>query len=228
MSKVLIVGATQGTGRELAAEYVRRGADVTITGRDLERAEKAAAELGPKVTGLAFDLSRPHEIAAGLESLTEVDRVVLIGMARDANSLKKYDVAKAIELATTKIVGYTTVVSTLSTRMTSDASVLIFGGVAKDYPYPGSTTLTAVNAAVEGLVRTLSVEMAPIRVNSIHPAVIEDTPFWAGREAMVAPVRDATLSGRLGVMRDIVEGCLFLLENPMANGVDLRLDGGRA
>jgi hypothetical protein len=27
-------------------------------------------------------------------------------------------------------------------------------------------------------------------------------------------------------MHDIVDGCLFLLENPMANGIDLGLDGG--
>ncbi|WP_327002272.1 hypothetical protein OHA72_45225 [Dactylosporangium sp. NBC_01737] len=29
-----------------------------------------------------------------------------------------------------------------------------------------------------------------------------------------------TLSGRLGSMHDIVDGCLFLLENPMANGIE--------
>ncbi|WP_369125384.1 SDR family NAD(P)-dependent oxidoreductase [Catenulispora pinisilvae] len=38
MQSVVIIGATQGTGKALAAEYARRGADVVITGRSAERA----------------------------------------------------------------------------------------------------------------------------------------------------------------------------------------------
>jgi short-subunit dehydrogenase len=34
VKSVLIIGATQGTGRLLAAEYAGRGANVIITGRD--------------------------------------------------------------------------------------------------------------------------------------------------------------------------------------------------
>ena len=43
---VLIVGGTGGLGRELAARYRERGAEVIITGRDAERASAVAAEIG--------------------------------------------------------------------------------------------------------------------------------------------------------------------------------------
>ncbi len=46
-------------------------------------------------------------------------------------------------------------------------------------------------------------------------------------QAGLAEPRRQTLTGRLGTMRDVVDGCLFLLENPLANGIDLSLDGGR-
>jgi NAD(P)-dependent dehydrogenase (short-subunit alcohol dehydrogenase family) len=54
-------------------------------------------------------------------------------------------------------------------RLTPDASVVLFGGQARERPYPGSTTVTAVNGAVTTMVRTLTLEIAPIRVNAIHP-----------------------------------------------------------
>jgi hypothetical protein len=69
-------------------------------------------------------------------------------MVRDHNTIATYDVVKATELAVTKIVGYTAVVSALAPRMAPDASVLLFGGVAKDYPHFGSTTVTAATAEI--------------------------------------------------------------------------------
>jgi NAD(P)-dependent dehydrogenase (short-subunit alcohol dehydrogenase family) len=234
MKTVVLIGATQGTGRELAVEYARRGADVVITGRDASRAADVAAELAEDVpgtvTGLALDLTRPTEIAGMLTPIERVDRLAIIGMVRDRNTIAAYDVAKASELAVTKVVGYTAVVSALAPRMAKDASILLFGGVAKDYPYPGSTTVSAVNGAVTGLIRTMSVELSPVRVNAIHPGLIEDSPAWDGNTAaaeMVAGFRKLSLTGRLGAMSDIVDACVFLLENPLANSIDLSVDGGR-
>jgi NAD(P)-dependent dehydrogenase (short-subunit alcohol dehydrogenase family) len=233
MKSVVLIGATQGTGHLLATEYARRGDNVVITGRSAERAAEVAETLSKDVsgtvTGLALDLTRPAEIAGMLTSIEQVDRLAIVGMVRDRNTLAAYDIAKASELAVTKIVGYTAVISALAPRMTLDASVLVFGGAAKDHPYPGSTTVTAVNGAVTGLIRTLSVELSPARINAIHPGLIEDSPFWDGNTAaaqIVEGFRKVTLSGRLGSMSDIVNACLFLLENPMANGIDLTLDGG--
>ena len=231
MKSVVLIGATQGTGRELAAEYARRGASVVITGRAAERASAVAAELSKNVpgsvTGLSLDLTRPAEIADALASIDRVDRLAVVGMVRDSNTISAYDVVKATELAVTKVVGYTAVVSALAGRMREDGSVLLFGGVAKDYPYPGSTTVSAVNGAVTGLVRTMSVELSPVRVNAIHPGLIEDSPYWVANSAMLETARKLSLTGRLGSMADIVDSCVYLLENPFVNGVDLRVDGGR-
>lgn len=235
MKSVVLIGATQGTGRELAAQYARRGASVVITGRSAERAAEVAGGLSKDVpgtvTGLSLELTRPAEIPQMLATIERVDRLAVVGMVRDRNTIAAYDVATASELALTKVVGYTAVVSALAPRMAGDASVLVFGGAAKDRPYPGSTTVSAVNGAVTGLVRTLSVELSPVRVNAIHPGVIEDSPFWAGIPAageMMEGFRSLSLTGRLGFTSEIVDACLFLLENSLANAIDLTMDGGRA
>jgi NAD(P)-dependent dehydrogenase (short-subunit alcohol dehydrogenase family) len=67
----------------------------------------------------------------------------------------------------------------------------------------------------------------PVRVNSIHPGAIVDTPFLLANEQAKTVAQRMSLAARLGTMRDIVDGCLFLLENPIANGINLSLDGGR-
>jgi NAD(P)-dependent dehydrogenase (short-subunit alcohol dehydrogenase family) len=235
MKSVVLIGATQGTGRELAAEYARRGANVVITGRNGERAAEVARELSKDVpgtvTGLPLDLTRPAGIPGMLATIERVDRLAVVGMTRDRNTIAAYDVGKAVELAVTKVVGYTAVVSALSPRLARDASILLFGGVAKDRPYPGSTTVSAVNGAVTGLVRTMSAELSPVRVNAVHPGIIQDSPFWGGMPAvaeMMEGLRKVSLTGRLGFMSEIVDACLFLLENSLVNSVDLCMDGGRA
>lgn len=227
MASVVIVGATRGTGRALAGEYASRGARVIVTGRSEQNARQAAAEIEGDVRGLRLDLSRPHEIAEALNGVGEVERLALVGIQRDINTIAAYDVTRAIDLAITKVVGYLTVVSALRERFTDDAAILLFGGMAKDHPYPGSTTLTAANAAVVGQVRTLCTELAPIRVNAIHPSAIGDSPFWLDNPDALELSRAQTLTGVSGRTGDVVEGCLFLLENPFANGVNLHLDGGR-
>jgi NAD(P)-dependent dehydrogenase (short-subunit alcohol dehydrogenase family) len=221
---VLIAGGTRGIGRELAAHYHERGAPVVITGRDADRAPSVAAEIGPEVTGLGFDLSHPETIRAALEGVGPVSRLVLAGIARDNNPVREYKIAQAIELTTMKLVGYTATIHALLDRLSDESSVVVFGGRAKDRPYPGSTTVTTVNGGVSSLIRTLAIELAPIRFNAIHPGIVGDSPFWIGKplEAVVA----RTPTKRLVTMAEVVDATVFLLENRAVNGTNLYVDGG--
>ena len=97
---------------------------------------------------------------------------------------------------------------------------------AKERPYPGSTTVTTVNGGVVGLTRSLVEELKPLRVNSIHPGVVGDSPYWSEKPAAVAKYTAETPIGRLVSMAEIVDAVVFLLENPGVNGVDLIVDGG--
>lgn len=221
---VLIVGGTGGLGREVAAHYHARGAPVVITGRDADRADAIAAEIGEGVTGLGFDLARPDTVAAALSGIGPVSRLVLAAIARDNNPVRDYSVAEAIELTTMKLVGYTATVHALLDRLSDGSSVVLFGGRAKDRPYPGSTTVTTVNGGISSLIRTLAIELAPIRFNAIHPGIVGDSPFWIGKplDAVVA----RTPTGRLATMAEVVDATVFLLENRAMNGANLYVDGG--
>jgi NAD(P)-dependent dehydrogenase (short-subunit alcohol dehydrogenase family) len=223
---VVVVGGTQGLGRDLARHYAESGRRVVVTGRDAERAAAAAAELHGSVESVAFDLSEPTTIATALADLGPVDRLALAALDRDLNTVADYDIAKAMKLVTLKLVGYTEVIHALLPRLTPDASVLLYGGLAKLRPYPGSTTITTINAGVDGLVRTLAAELPPIRVNALHPGIVGDSPFWAPKTEALEATRAKTPTGRLVEMRDVTEAAVFLLENPSMHGTELRIDGG--
>jgi NAD(P)-dependent dehydrogenase (short-subunit alcohol dehydrogenase family) len=225
---VVIVGGTSGICLRLAETYAARGRDVVISGRDGGRAADVAAGIaGPgHATACALDLSQPSELAACLAGVGPVDRLVLGAVERDENAIADFDVVRATKLVTLKLVGYAEVVHTLSPRLTADASILLFGGLALRRPYPGSTTVTTVNGGVTGLVHTLAVELAPIRVNGIHPGIVGDSPYWAGKQAALDSTQARTPLGRLVTMDEIVDASIFLLENGGVNGVNLDVDGG--
>jgi NAD(P)-dependent dehydrogenase (short-subunit alcohol dehydrogenase family) len=221
---VLVVGGTLGLGREVAAHYAREGSQVVITGRDPDRANAAAAEIGDGVTALAFDLAKPETVAAGLAGVGPVSRLVLAAISRDQNAVREYDIALALELTTMKLVGYTETIHAVAERLSDELSVVLFGGRAKDRPYPGSTTVTTVNGGISTMIRTLALEMAPIRFNAIHPGIVADSPYWAGKPLDHVVARTPTK--RLTTMADVVDATVFLLENPAVNGVNLYVDGG--
>jgi NAD(P)-dependent dehydrogenase (short-subunit alcohol dehydrogenase family) len=223
---VVIVGGTQGLGRELAHAYAGDSRDVVVTGREQARAETAASEIGA-ARGIGFDLAAPHTIADALAGVDDVEFVVLAAIERDVNRVHEYDIDAALRLVTLKLVGYTEVIHALHPRMRDDSAILIYGGLARDRPYPGSTTVTTVNGGVTGLVRTLVIELAPTRVNALHPAIVGDSPQWVD---MPAERRDALVQrtpiGRLVTMAEVVDAARFLLENRAMNGINLPVDGG--
>jgi NAD(P)-dependent dehydrogenase (short-subunit alcohol dehydrogenase family) len=71
------------------------------------------------------------------------------------------------------------------------------------------------------------VELAPIRVNAIHPGIVGDSPFWTAKPPGVLDgyvVRTPTR--RLATMSDVADAAEFLLTNRSVNGVNLNVDGG--
>lgn len=225
--KVLIVGGTSPIGQAIGAHYAEQGREVILTSRDEGRAQAAAEEIGGNSRGIALDLTRPKEIGDRLADLGSVARLVLVAVDRDENSVREFDIDGATNLATLKLIGYTEVIHALVDQLSDQSSIVLFGGLAKARPYPGSTTVTTVNGAVTSMIRTLAVELAPIRVNAIHPGVVGDSPYWEDKPAEVLEnLRTRTPTGRLATTADVVDAVVFLLENGSMNAFNLNIDGG--
>jgi len=223
---VVVIGGTGGIGHAIAQLYADKGCEVVITGRDEERTNGVAKEIGGKTRGIAVDISEPESIEEKLASLGHVDHLALVAVDRDYNSARDYNVQRARKIVTLKLIGYTEVAHTLFPRMGAGASAVLFGGLASERPYPGSTSITTVNGAVSSLIRTLAVELAPVRFNAIHPGIISDTPAWSDKKEAITNIEKRTPGGRLATTEDVVHAVDFMFVNRGVNGINLVIDGG--
>jgi NAD(P)-dependent dehydrogenase (short-subunit alcohol dehydrogenase family) len=224
MGTSICVGGSGGLGSVMARRFAERGETVIVTSRDKARAEAVAAEIGGPTRGLAVDLSQPETISAAFADVTEVDSLVISASEGTPNSLAAFSIADAVTAVTVKLVGYAETVRALRDRFTPTASVVLFGGLAKERPYPGSTIVTTFNGGITGLVKTLAIEVAPHRVNALHPGLIGDSPRW--RDVPNPPHSAQTPIGRLVTMEEIADAVDFLLRNTGINAHDLYVDGG--
>ena len=223
---VLVIGGTGGIGFAIAKFYADRGSKVVITGRDAERTAGVAKEVGGDTCGIALDVAEPERVEEALKSIEHIDYLALVAVERDYNSAREYDIARARRIVTMKLIGYTEVAHTLYPRMGAGASAVLFGGLASERPYPGSTSITTVNGAVSSLIRTLAVELAPVRFNAIHPGIISDSPAWRDKLDAIKNIEKRTPGGRLATTGDVVHSVDFLFTNRGVNGINLVIDGG--
>lgn len=225
---VLIVGSSTGIGLELAKALVARGDRVVVTSRDSQMAQSVATRLGPSAQGLALDLSRPEGIADQLAEVGPLSGVVLAAIERDANTIRDFNLATAQRMLGIKLIGYAEVIHAVLDRIepTVDSGIVLFGGRAKDAPYPGSITVSTANGGIDGLMNALALELAPIRVNALHPGIIGDSPFWASRPEAVAGYERRTPGGNLAEMADITDAAQFLLFNRGVSAHSLNVDRG--
>jgi NAD(P)-dependent dehydrogenase (short-subunit alcohol dehydrogenase family) len=210
-----VFGGSGGIGFAVADALARRGERIVLTSRDAGRAEAAARKIGGDAVGLAIDLAEPTTIAAKLARLGPVDHLAMLANERDRNTVKDYNVGGALRAATVKLVGYVEIIHALLPRLTPDAAVVLFGGQARERPYPGSTTITSANGAVTTMVW-----------NAIHPGLVGDTPAWAGNAAILERTRAQTPGGRMVTTADCVTATLFLLDTASMNGANLVIDAG--
>jgi NAD(P)-dependent dehydrogenase (short-subunit alcohol dehydrogenase family) len=102
--------------------------------------------------------------------------------------------------------------------------------VSADRSAPGAAGLAAGNGAVQALVPSLAVELAPVRVNAVSPGVI-DTPWWSWlpddqRGAVLAQYAERSPAGRVGTPEEVAAAIVGLMTNGFLTGVVLHCDGG--
>jgi NAD(P)-dependent dehydrogenase (short-subunit alcohol dehydrogenase family) len=228
--RFVIVGGTSGMGRAVAEVAHANGAQVLVVGRDADKAERVAGEIGDRAQGVACDLTDPEAIKGLGSTLEHVDHLVLSSAALVYAPFAEMSVDEARKVMDGKFWGYFQTVQTLAPKMPPAGSITMFSGLASDRPGPGTAIVTAVNAAVEGLVRSLAVELSPIRVNGVSPGVV-DTEGWvhlgtAEKAAMFDQLSQSLPAKRVGQAKDIADAVWELTRNGYTTGEIRHVDGG--
>lgn len=233
-TKILVVGGGSGMGLALARHCLQAGARVIIAGRGGDRLQQAREALG-NPAGLdvaAVDIAREDEVAALFQRLGGLDHIV----STAADIAGAYQLLPALELAAaqrvveSKLYGPLLLANHGAPKLASTGSMTFVSGVAAYRPAARGSVVAAVNAALEGLVRALAVELAPIRVNAVSPGWV-DTTIWAQvvgdrKEATLAAMAERLPVGRIGQPDDIADAIAFLMGNGFTTGTTLHVEGG--
>ncbi|KGO91414.1 SDR family oxidoreductase [Flavobacterium subsaxonicum] len=195
---VLITGGSAGIGLALAERFIAEGNHVIITGRDQNRLNEAAAQLGNKVTAIAFDVSKPEDVTALVARLTaEFPNLnVLINNAGQAYYYKLDENADAFAKAEHEmLVNYLSVIRLTEKllpllKQQPEAAVVNVSSIAAFVPNAGIPTYSASKAALHSYSQSLRLllEDTQVKVFELMPPLV-NTSFSKdiGGENGIAP-----------------------------------------
>ena len=113
-----------------------------------------------------------------------------------------------------------------------DTSIVFVGGILNRRPGVNCVPLAMANGALEGLCRSLALELAPlrIRVNCLSPGFCDTERFNhmdpAKKQAMLEHTASSLPLQRVGRPYDMGHAIYFLATNEFTTGVVLDVEGG--
>lgn len=228
--RVVILGGTSGIGLATAKAFLDQSAQVIIASRSVSKLNEAKQSLGGNVEGIEIDFRSEEKAAEFFSTVGKFDHLVVTAGEGAMGHFSELPVASAKEAFDSKFWGqYITVRSALP-YLNNESSITLTSGVYGVRPPQGATTLAAINSAIEGLVRGLSVDLAPIRVNVVSPGIV-DTPLYAGmpddqRQALFNDIAQQLPVGRVAKPEDIADTYVYLAKNGFTTGTAVLIDGG--
>jgi NAD(P)-dependent dehydrogenase (short-subunit alcohol dehydrogenase family) len=227
--RVLVVGRGSGIARAVALLARAGGADVVVAGRD-RSALSAAYRDDPRVTTEFLDLTDDESIAALGQRIGRLDHVVSTASARARGALADLSRESLRLSLDTKVLGPAMLIKELARQISPSGSVVLFSGSNAFKVNVGYLGVAITNGAVDFLVRSLAVELAPVRVNAVSPGVV-DTGAWDplgtdGKREFFDTISSSNPSGRIGTVDDVAQAVIFAMTNTFMTGTMLKIDGG--
>lgn len=228
--KVVIIGGSSGMGLASAKAAAAEGAYVLIAGRSQERLKKALDEIEGEAEGHTLDVTREEEVRDFFTGLGTYDHLVTTAATGAVGPFLEIESAAVRSVFESKFWGQYFAARYGAAGILPGGSITMFAGVASHKPLQGLVAYAAVNGAIEGLCRTLAVELAPLRVNVISPGIVM-TPAYQGmpeqeREAMFRSLADKLPVKRVGRPEDVARTVLYLMQNGYTTGTVVYVDGG--
>lgn len=230
----LVVGGAKGIGLAIAERLSAEGANVFITSRRGEDAEKAAKGIGKGAVGITADASSPKDMVAAVEKVRNacgrIDALVLNAGLSEPAQIAEITPDHFDRHFGVNVRGMVFGLQAALPAMTEGGSVVLVGSIAGNAGYSAYGTYCATKAAVRSYARTWTAELAPqgIRVNVVAPGPT-DTEMMAAvpqdtRAGIVAPIP----MGRMARPSEVAAAALFLLSDDASYiaGAELCVDGG--
>lgn len=240
----LVTGGAKRVGRAICLELARRGLDVLLTfdasREDAESTRAAVAALGVAASGVRLDLADLDAVRGWAEAVAgsqaRLDVLVHNASTYEPSPLDALDLDRALRqyrvnaLAPLALTAALAPLLTRSTRPGGGAIVAMLDIHAEGLPRRHHAAYAMSKAALAAAVRSLAVDLAPVRVNGVAPGVVawpetgpDADPEMQGRYIAEVPL------ARAGTPEEAAKAVAFLaLDATYTTGQVLTIDGGRS
>jgi NAD(P)-dependent dehydrogenase (short-subunit alcohol dehydrogenase family) len=228
---VVVIGGSAGIGLETARRARAEGAKVILTGRNAERLQHAASEVGALSTA-AFDAADdPVALDRFFRSLPTIDHVMVTAGRPYYGRLADMDLAKIRDLIGEHLVLALYVARNAANKVRPGGTLIFMGGTGGRRPAIGMSIAGAVTAALPALTANLALEIAPVRVNLIAAGFV-DTPLSAELlgdqlEKRRDQLRTTLPIGRVVGPADVAALAVHIMSNTALTGATYDIDGGQ-
>jgi NAD(P)-dependent dehydrogenase (short-subunit alcohol dehydrogenase family) len=228
---VIVIGGSAGIGLETARLARADGAKVILTGRDRDRLQHAAGEVGA-VSSAAFDAADPDRLARFFQDLpTPVDHVMVTAGRPYYARLAELDFARAHREVDEHLWLTLHVAREAADKVRPAGTLLFMSGTDARRPAVGGPIVSALTAALPALTANLALELAPVRVNLIAAGFV-DTPLSAALLGDQLDERRDQLRATLPIGRvvgpaDVAALAVHLMTNTALTGATYDIDGGQ-
>jgi NAD(P)-dependent dehydrogenase (short-subunit alcohol dehydrogenase family) len=171
--KVWIIGASEGIGAALAREYHRRGAELVLSARSVEKLESLSAELGGGHRVVPLDVTDRAALDAAAEEVGPLDMVIMLAATYDPARLDELSPESAERIVSVNVMGSFNVAQVAPRVLRKGGQLVLFGSVAGYFGLPRGQLYSATKAAIINMAESLRVEYAPdIRVRLVCPGFV--------------------------------------------------------
>jgi NAD(P)-dependent dehydrogenase (short-subunit alcohol dehydrogenase family) len=227
---VVVIGGSAGIGLETARAARAEGAQVIVTARDPERLQRAGDEVGAAT--VAFDALDFDRLARFFDELPgPIDHVLVTGPGPYYALLEGFDFDRARGDLESHVLLPLQIAKLSVGRVRPGGTLLFMGGTGGRRAAPGLPLISTLSAGLQAMVRSLAVEIAPIRVNVIAAGFV-DTPLSASLlgdqlEARREQLRSTLPVGRVVGPADVAALAIDLMANTALTGATYDIDGGQ-
>jgi NAD(P)-dependent dehydrogenase (short-subunit alcohol dehydrogenase family) len=228
---VVLIGGSAGIGLETARRARAEGANVVLTGRNPDRLEQAAAEVGARHAA-AFDANDSDALHDFFEGLAPpIDHVLVTAGGPRYVPLLEMDAADVREALSAHVVLGLEVARNARAKMRPGGSLTLMGGTGGRRIDHRLGIVSAATAALPPFTAALALELAPIRVNLIAAGFV-DTPLSASLlgdqlDNRRNELRTTLPIGRVVGPEDVAALAIHLMVNTALTGATYDIDGGQ-
>lgn len=229
--RVVVIGGSSGMGLACAKAAIQAQAEVVIASHSADKLKHAQAELNSNnVSVVTLDITDEEAVKRFFSDLGNLDHLIITASGAGTGPFVKMTNELAQNFFQIKFWGAYSCAKYAAPLVSKQGTITFVSGGASRRPMRGLACAGACNGALESLGKALAFELAPIRVNTIAPGLV-DTPLYAmmpedKKQAFFDATAKQLPAKRIGYPVDIAQAAMLLMTNSFITGTVLDVDGG--